>query len=273
MPTPLTPGVSAARGDAAAGGVLAGSRADAAATAGVNRITAEVAWPRRANKHTRNLLVAAGVVMLAAAGWMAFKDRLPGATSRGDRRGRRPAPPPAPAAPAPAPTAVDAATGLPAGDAPPTRSMARSSPGSLPVPARSTPRSAMRPLANVRYGHGGPNQSPRNRVRVRPVKEPSAAELAIARKRAGRTRKPRWLPCNCSRSRPRRRPPRRRNRGRGEDPEELPLPRLQEMRSAQEKGAGARQHADAGRTDADHRDRRRQLSPAVRTAYSGDRLA
>ena len=146
-PTPLTPGVSAARVDAAAAWCpreVPGQTPTQAQS--VNRITAEVAVPApREQSHPQP----------AGRGRRgdARRRRLDGLQGPPAGRGQAaeavavaavPTPPPAPAVPALAPTAVDAATGLPA-DPARARSTVRSSPGSPPALARSTPRWAMSP--------------------------------------------------------------------------------------------------------------------------------
>ena len=68
------------------------------------------------------------------------------------------------------PAAVDAATGLPAA-------------GPEGAVAGVLGDGATVPGGTVVYGHGGPNDARLNRVRVRPVREPSAAEL-LAREEA-----------------------------------------------------------------------------------------
>jgi serine/threonine-protein kinase len=185
-PTPLTPGVSPRASTPPP--VVSSSRgpgqaAPTPAPQARQPITAEVAAPAVNNRY-RNLLVVAGVVMLAAAGWIAWSGMLGNAPAAPAVAVASPAAPAVPTPPAPgAPptaTAVDAATGLPESDPVVSGSVDGAvDPGLAPgAGALDTALGTAEPIANIRYGHGGPNQSPRNRVRARMAKEPSAAELA-----------------------------------------------------------------------------------------------
>ena len=148
----------------------------------VGRVTAEIAGqdtviaaaPKRRNLA---LVIGPGVLMLAIAGWALWQrfgaPAAPAAAAPPAVAVAAPAAPAAPAVPAvtppppgPVPTAVDAATGLPA-----------PGPQGAVAGVLGTAEGAG-PLATVRYGHGGPNGQV-NRVRVRAVREPSAAELLI----------------------------------------------------------------------------------------------
>ena len=169
-PTPLTPG-SPPR--VASAPPVVSSRGPILSTQQpiTGRITAEVAAPAAARSNAlRNGLVLAGVLMLGAAGWMVLGKGYTfgkqadapavAATATTTAASGTEAPPPVPPA---TPTAIDAATGLPA---------------DADAATGSDAEAALADAAYVHYGHGGANQSLRNRVRVRAAKEPSAADIA-----------------------------------------------------------------------------------------------
>ena len=177
-PTPLTPGspprvASAPPVVSSRGPALSGQQPI------TGRITAEVAAPAAARSAmTRNILVLAGVLMLGAAGWMVFGKGLGfGKPTDAPAVAAATATPPPAAASAPpvspataaTPTAIDAATGLPA-DATVDAASGRDADAALADADSATPY--------VHFGHGGPNQDKRNRVRVRAAKEPSAQDIA-----------------------------------------------------------------------------------------------
>ena len=180
MPTPATPGnvrastpppmVSSARSPA--GATQAGPT-----PAPPGRTTAEVPGPAViVDTRSRKLLMVAGVVMLGVAGWLIWDRFGPGlGTPEAPVAAVAPVTPAVAAPTAPpalvpdtVPTAIDAATGQPAGSEGVT---------GMPVPGGSEAAAAGASLATVRYGHGGPNGEV-NRVRVRAAREPSAADLA-----------------------------------------------------------------------------------------------
>ena len=186
MPTPATPGnvrASTPPPMVTSSRIPNVSNAAGRTPAPGGRITAEVAAPAAdaaAGSHrSRNLLVGAGVVMFAVAGWLLWKrfatptPEVPAVAAATATTATTAAPaaaatvaPPAVAAVEPAPTAVDAATGLPA--AGPAGAVATALAGDAEGASTAT----------VLYGHGGPNGKV-NRVRVRAVREMSAAELLV----------------------------------------------------------------------------------------------
>jgi hypothetical protein len=131
-------------------------------------------------KHTtRNLLVAAGVLMLGVAGWMVWQ-----------RMGQKPVE----GAAIPAVAGVDATAAEPAASAtaapavavatpPATAPVAEAPPAAVDAATGEAPTAdSESPLAMAHYGHGGPNTKI-NRVRTRFVREPSPEEL-LAREQA-----------------------------------------------------------------------------------------
>jgi len=176
-PTPLTPGspprvASAPPVVSSRGPALSGQQPI------TGRITAEVAAPAAARSNAvRNGLVLAGVLMLGAAGWMVFGKGFglgkPAEAPTVAAAAATVTPPAAgattPPVPPATPTAIDAATGLPA-DATADAATGSDADAALADAAIATPY--------VHYGHGGPNQDGRNRVRVRAAKEPSPEDIA-----------------------------------------------------------------------------------------------
>ncbi len=145
---------------------------------GQGRVTAEMTAVPPAKHTTRNLLVAAGVVMLGVAGWMVWQ-----------RMGQKPVE----GAAIPAVAGIDATAAAPAASATAAPAVVAATPATTPV-AEAAPAAVdaatgeaptaegEAPLAMVHYGHGGPNTKI-NRVRTRFVREPSPEEL-LAREEA-----------------------------------------------------------------------------------------
>ena len=178
-PTPLTPG-SPPRVAAAPPVVSSRGPGLAPQQPITGRITAEVAASAPVRSNTvPTLLLLASVLALAAAAWMVFGTGygfgtpadVPAAAVAAVATPPPPvaATPPVPTATAVPPTAIDAATGLPA-DATDDAATGSDADAALADAAAATPY--------VHYGHGGPNEDKRNRVRVRPVKEPSPEDIA-----------------------------------------------------------------------------------------------
>ena len=183
MPTPATPATPGnIRASTPPPMVSSGRPVNVSAgrtPAPAGRITAEVAAPvavaAPAGHGTRNLLVAAGVLMFGVAGWLLWQRfgapapatpaaEVAGApASSGSVAAATPATLTPPAA-SEAPAAIDAATGLPAVG---------------PEGAVAGVLDGTGSGGTVLYGHGGPNDAKLNRVRVRQAREPSAAELAL----------------------------------------------------------------------------------------------
>ena len=190
MPTPATPGapgnirastpppqVSSSRALGQAGPPTPGPASSQGRVPGPGRVTAELQAIPSGKRGTRNLLIAAGVVMFGLAGWMVWQ-----------RMAAKPAPAPAVAVDAataanaagtPAGNSSVAAAAVPATPTPPVAAPAEAPPQAVDAATGEAPSAETEtPAQMAHYGHGGPNTS-LNRVRTRYVREPSAEELAI----------------------------------------------------------------------------------------------